>query len=78
MAVPDSAGAAVWDATHEAPASSQQSAAPSTATVADQGDVPAVAGSVESVAQDVLPSVVKIDVTGDQGSGVRLGDHPHQ
>ena len=66
-------GAAVWDATHEEPTTSQQSAAPSTATVADQGDVPAVAGSVESVAQAVLPSVVKIDVTGDQGSGSGSG-----
>ena len=66
-------GAALWDATHEEPTTSQQSAAASTATVADQGDVPAVAGSVESVAQAVLPNVVKIDVTGDQGSGSGSG-----
>ena len=66
-------GAALWDATHEEPTTSQQSAAASTATVADQGDVPAVAGSVESVAQAVLPTVVKIDVTGDQGSGSGSG-----
>ena len=66
-------GAAVWDATHEEPTSSQQAAATTTATVADQGDVPAVAGSVESVAQDVLPSVVKIDVTGAEGSGSGSG-----
>lgn len=66
-------GAAVWDATHEGPTSSQQAAATTTATVADQADVPAVAGSVESVAQDVLPSVVKIDVTGAEGSGSGSG-----
>ena len=66
-------GAALWDATHEEPTTSQQSAAASTATVADRGDVPAVAGSVESVAQAVLPTVVKIDVTGDQGSGSGSG-----
>ena len=66
-------GAALWDATHEEPTTSQQSAAASTTTVADQGDVPAVAGSVESVAQAVLPTVVKIDVTGDQGSGSGSG-----
>ena len=66
-------GAAIWDATQEGQASSPQSTSPTTATVADQGDVPAVAGSVESVAQDVLPSVVKIDVTSDQGSGSGSG-----
>ena len=66
-------GAAFWDATHEEQASSQQSAAPATTTVADQGDVPAVVGSVESVAQAVLPSVVKIDVTSDQGTGSGSG-----
>ncbi|MCY7400857.1 MAG: trypsin-like peptidase domain-containing protein [Nocardioides sp.] len=66
-------GAALWDATHEETATSQQNAASTTATVADQGDISAVAGSVESVAQDVLPSVVKIDVTGEQGSGSGSG-----
>ena len=66
-------GAALWDATHDEPVSSQQADAATTTTVADQGDVPAVAGSVESVARDVLPSVVKIDVSGNRGSASGSG-----
>ena len=66
-------GAAIWDATHDAPASSPQADRPETASVADQSDTPAVEGSVESVAQKVLPSVVKIDVTGEQGAASGSG-----
>ena len=66
-------GAAVWDATHETTASSQRGDAPIASTVASRSEAPAVDGSVESVAQAVLPSVVKIDVTGEQGSASGSG-----
>jgi putative serine protease PepD len=65
-------GAALWDATHEDPASSASSQGPTTSTVS-QTQAPAADGSVESVAQKVLPSVVKIDVTGSQGSASGSG-----
>jgi putative serine protease PepD len=69
-------GAAVWDATHDEPAGSPSAATASTSTVATQSQAPAADGSVESVAQKVLPSVVKIDVTGQgggaSGSGIIL------
>jgi putative serine protease PepD len=69
-------GAAVWDATHDDPVTSARADAPATSTVADQTQTPPADGSVESVAQKVLPSVVKIDVTGNgeagSGSGIIL------
>jgi putative serine protease PepD len=69
-------GAAVWDATHDDPVSSARADAPATSTVADRTQTPPADGSVESVAQKVLPSVVKIDVTGNgeagSGSGIIL------
>ena len=69
-------GAAVWDATHDEPAGSARAATPTTSTVANQTRTPPADGSVESVAQKVLPSVVKIDVTGNgeagSGSGIIL------
>lgn len=65
-------GAAVWDATHEDPTSSASAQSPTTSTVS-QTQAPAADGSVESVAQKVLPSVVKIDVTGPQESGSGSG-----
>ncbi|WP_374457192.1 S1C family serine protease [Nocardioides sp.] len=65
-------GAALWDATHEDPASSASTQGPTTSTVS-QTQAPAADGSVESVAQKVLPSVVKIDVTGSQGSASGSG-----
>ncbi len=69
-------GAAVWDATHDEPTSSARADAPTTSTVANQTQTPPADGSVESVAQKVLPSVVKIDVTGNgeagSGSGIIL------
>ncbi len=68
-------GAAFWDATHDDPAASSQADPVSTSTVS-QTQTPAADGSVESVAQKVLPSVVKIDVTtaqgGASGSGIIL------
>ena len=39
----------------------------------DTPDSPAADGSVEQVAAKVLPSVVKINVTGEQGSGSGSG-----
>ena len=66
-------GAAVWDATHDEPVSSARADAPTTSTVADQTQTPPADGSVESVAQKVLPSVVKIDVSGNGGSGSGSG-----
>lgn len=66
-------GAAVWDATHDEPVSSARAGSPSTATVSDETQAPAADGSVESVAQKVLPSVVKIDVAGQGGSASGSG-----
>ena len=65
-------GAALWDATTDGASSSAQADPVSTATVS-QTDTPAAEGSVEAVAQEVLPSVVKIDVTGARGSGSGSG-----
>ena len=70
-------GAAVWDATHDGSAgTSSASASPSASTVANQTQSAPADGSVQSVAQKVLPSVVKIDVTGNgeagSGSGIIL------
>ncbi|PVG84691.1 trypsin [Nocardioides gansuensis] len=70
-------GAALWDATHdEAPASSSTGAGTAAAgedTNASAPDAPAPEGSVEQVAAKVLPSVVKIDVAGPQGTGSGSG-----
>lgn len=65
-------GAAVWDATHETPASSASPARSNASPVA-QTNAPVTSGSVEDVAANVLPSVVKIDVTGAEGSGSGSG-----
>ena len=65
-------GAAWWDATQGESSGSSGTSPVSTATVS-QNEAPAAEGSVESVAQKVLPSVVKIDVTGPQGSGSGSG-----
>ncbi len=64
-------GAALWDATHDDP--SPAAAARETTPVIDQGDTAPAQGSVEQVASAVLPSVVKIDVSGSQGSGSGSG-----
>jgi putative serine protease PepD len=65
-------GAAFWDATHEDPTSTASSQSPTASTVS-QTQTPVADGSVESVAQKVLPSVVKIDVSGPQESGSGSG-----
>lgn len=70
-------GAAWWDATHDESSSTPQASQVSTSTVS-QTQTPPADGSVESVAQKVLPSVVKIDVATQQGaasgSGIILTD----
>ncbi|UFN43841.1 S1C family serine protease [Nocardioides okcheonensis] len=66
-------GAAFWDATHDDPAGTSSASPVSTSTVANQSQSPAADGSVESVAQKVLPSVVKINVAGQQGEASGSG-----
>ena len=68
-------GALAWDAYGPADGSGSASASAgrTASAVVDQGDSPAVDGSVESVAAAVLPSVVKIDVSGAEGSGSGSG-----
>ena len=65
-------GAAVWTTQHDTdrpPASAPRSTSPVVNTpAAASGD-----GSVESVAQQVLPSVVEIDVSGPEGAGSGSG-----
>jgi putative serine protease PepD len=64
-------GAALWNGTHDdSDASSifSGSGSPGSTTAAD-----APAGSVQAVAQSVLPSVVKIEVAGSQESGSGSG-----
>ena len=65
-------GAAAWDELQDDPAPASP-AEGLTAQVVDTSDEPAADGSVESVASTVLPSVVKIDVAIDQGSGAGSG-----
>ena len=68
-------GALAWEAYGPADGSGPASASAgrTASAVVDQGDSPAVDGSVESVAAAVLPSVVKIDVSGAEGSGSGSG-----
>ena len=71
------AGAAGFSAVDDlvgggAPAASPSSGRPAT-TVSDTPDTPAAEGSVEQVATSVLPSVVKINVSGAQGTGSGSG-----
>jgi putative serine protease PepD len=63
-------GAALQDRTSSAAGGSVAS---TVANVVDQGDTEAVEGSVEAVAAEVLPSVVKIDVTTESGAGSGSG-----
>lgn len=67
-------GAAAWSAFDDEPtAASSSGNGRTTSQVVDSPDTPAADGSVESVASSVLPSVVKIDVSGAQGSGSGSG-----
>jgi putative serine protease PepD len=67
-------GAAAWNAYDDGP-SGGTTAAPTrtTSPVASTPDTDAPAGSVEEVAASVLPSVVKLDVSGPQGAGSGSG-----
>jgi putative serine protease PepD len=69
-------GAAVWDATHDDAATPAAARTSASSPVSTQGQDPAPEGSIEAVAQAVLPSVVKIDVSAGQegasGSGIIL------
>jgi putative serine protease PepD len=67
-------GAAAWSALDDNGTSTASSAGtPTTSQVVDTPDAPAPTGSVEAVAAKVLPSVVKINVSGSQGSGSGSG-----
>ena len=67
-------GAAAWSALDgNATTGSGSGGAVTTSQVVDTPDSPAADGSVEAVAAKVLPSVVKIDVTGAQGAGSGSG-----
>jgi putative serine protease PepD len=68
-------GAAAYTAWHDddPSGSTSTSSTPTAARVVDTPDSPATDGSVESVAAKVLPSVVKIDVSGSQGAGSGSG-----
>ena len=67
-------GAAAYSALDdEGTSGSNATGTPSTSQVVDTPDSPAPDGSVEQVAAKVLPSVVKINVSGAQGSGSGSG-----
>ena len=66
-------GAAAWSALDDGNGSTGGSQHTTTSQVVDTPDTPAASGSVEQVAAKVLPSVVKIDVSGSQGSGSGSG-----
>ncbi|WP_193613584.1 S1C family serine protease [Nocardioides lijunqiniae] len=68
-------GAAAFNAYDDDGAGASSSATPdrTTSQVADTPDSDAPAGSVEEVASSVLPSVVKLDVSGGQGAGSGSG-----
>ncbi|MEP6762584.1 MAG: trypsin-like peptidase domain-containing protein [Sporichthyaceae bacterium] len=62
-------GAAIWTSTHDTPAESSPVLAQSGSSTAQT----AATGSIEKVAQNVLTSVVMIDVSGANGSGSGSG-----
>jgi putative serine protease PepD len=62
-------GAALWTSTHDTPAESSPVLAQTGSSTAQA----AATGSIEKVAQSVLPSVVMIGVTGPNGSGSGSG-----
>ena len=67
-------GAAAYTAYHDDNSSSAGgSATATTSKVVNTPSSPAPQGSVQAVAADVLPSVVKIDVSGPQGAGSGSG-----
>ncbi len=64
-------GAAAWETWQDDTGAATPG--PQVSQVVDTGDSPAPDGSVEQVAAAVLPSVVKIDVSGPNGSGSGSG-----
>ena len=68
-------GAAAYTAWHDDGSSSDSGSAatPTTAKVVDTPSTPVADGSVQAVAAKVLPSVVKIEVSGAQGAGSGSG-----
>ena len=68
-------GAAAYTAWHDDSSSSgsESAATPTTSKVVNTPSTPAAAGSVQAVAAKVLPSVVKIEVSGAQGAGSGSG-----
>ena len=68
-------GAAAYTAWHDdgSPSGSGSAATPTTARVVNTPSTPAADGSVQAVAAKVLPSVVKIEVSGAQGAGSGSG-----
>ena len=62
-------GAAIWTSTHDTPAESS----PVLTQVGGSTAQTAADGSIEKVAQSVLPSVVMIEVSGSNGSGSGSG-----
>jgi putative serine protease PepD len=67
-------GAAAYSAWHDDSTSpSGSSVSPTTSRVVNSPSTPAAQGSVQAVAARVLPSVVKIDVSGPQGAGSGSG-----
>ncbi|MGA8257473.1 MAG: trypsin-like peptidase domain-containing protein [Nocardioides sp.] len=67
-------GAAIYSATNgDSSAASTSGSSGLASPIVSSGDTPAVDGSVEQVAAAVLPSVVKLDVTGTQGTGSGSG-----
>lgn len=65
-------GAAAWNTVSDE-ADSSTSSTPTASQVVDTPDSPAASGSVEAVAAKVLPSVVKINVSGSEGAGSGSG-----
>jgi putative serine protease PepD len=65
-------GAAAWQEWNPDGADTSSSS-PNASAVVDRGNAPAADGSVEQVAKEVLPSVVKINVAGAEGAGSGSG-----
>ncbi|MFZ5845799.1 MAG: trypsin-like peptidase domain-containing protein [Actinomycetota bacterium] len=66
-------GAATYDLVDQESSGSSSGNANTATSVVERNDTPAPAGSVEDVANSVLPSVVKINVRGMQGAGSGSG-----
>ena len=66
-------GAAAFNAFDDSDSGSNDAGSSQTSQVVDTPSSPAADGSVEQVAAKVLPSVVKIDVSGSEGAGSGSG-----